>query len=176
MKLLVLPEDLRSELKNPLGKLYKGNGVECIKAMASELKAAKKIAAVGDMTAFYLLEASITPDLAIVDNKTKRMPAPDHVKRSLEHDSYKTIEVMNPAATLNPELIELIKDSLAGKKRIKIVVDGEEDLATLPVILYAPLGSAVVYGQPNEGSVLIEVTLEKKEQIKDLMGRMVLEK
>jgi uncharacterized protein (UPF0218 family) len=103
------------------------------------------------------------------------MPAPEHVKRSLEHDSYKTIEVMNPAATLNPELIEMIKDSLAGKERIKIVVDGEEDLATLPVILYAPLGSAVVYGQPNEGSVLVEVTLEKKEQIKDLMGRMVLE-
>ena len=76
---------------------------------------------------------------------------------------------------MNPELIELIKDSLAGAERIKIVVNGEEDLATLPAILYAPLGSAVVYGQPNEGSVLVEVTLEKKEQIKDLMKRMVLE-
>ncbi len=83
--------------------------------MEKELIAAKKIAAVGDMTAFYLLEASIVPDLAIVDNKTKRMPAPDHVKRSLDHDSYKTIEVMNPAATLNQELIELIKDSLPEK-------------------------------------------------------------
>ena len=175
MKLLVLPEELRSELKSPLGKLCKGNGVECIKAMGQELKAAKKIAAVGDMTAFYLLEASITPDLTVVDNKTKRMPAPDHVQHRLEYDSYKTIKVKNPAATLNPELIELIKDSLAGEERIKIVVDGEEDLATLPAILYAPLGSAVVYGQPNEGSVLVEVTQEKKEQIKDLMKRMVLE-
>jgi uncharacterized protein (UPF0218 family) len=175
LKLLVLPEELRNELKAPLGRLCKGNGLDCIKAMDTELKAAKKIVAVGDMTAFYLLEASMIPDLAIVDNKTKRMPAPDHVLRSLEHNSYKTVEVKNPAATLNLELIELIKDSLVGKERIKIVVDGEEDLATLPAILYAPIGSAVIYGQPNEGSVLVEVTPEKKERIKDLMERMVLE-
>lgn len=175
MKLLVLPDDLRSELKSPLGKLCKGNGVECIKAMSQELNAAKKIAAVGDMTAFYLLESSIIPDLTVVDNKTKRMPAPDHVQHRLEYDSYKTIKVKNPAATLNPKMIELIKDSLAGVEHIKIVVDGEEDLATLPAILYAPIGSVVVYGQPNEGSVLVEVTQDKKEQIKDLMKRMVLE-
>jgi uncharacterized protein (UPF0218 family) len=175
LKLLVLPEELRSELKSPLGKLCRGNGVECINAMGSDLKAAKKIAAVGDMTAFYLLEASVIPDLAIIDNKTKRLPAPDHVKRGLERDSYKTIEVKNPAATLNPELIEIIKASLAGNEHIKVIVDGEEDLATLPAILYAPLGSAVVYGQPNEGSVLVKVTQEKKEHIKNLMNKMILE-
>jgi len=65
--------------------------------------------------------------------------------------------------------------SLAGDERIKIVVDGEEDLATLPAILYAPLGSAVVYGQPNEGSVLVEVTPEKKKHVMDLMNKMILE-
>jgi uncharacterized protein (UPF0218 family) len=175
LKLLVLPEELRSELKSPLGMLCQGTGVECIRCMDSELKAAKKIAAVGDMTAFYLLEASIIPDLAIVDNKTKRMPAPDHVKRSLERNGFKTIEVKNPPATLNQELIDHIEKSLAGNERIKIIVDGEEDLATLPAILYAPLGSAVVYGQPNEGSVLVKVTPEKKKHIMDLMNRMVLE-
>ena len=40
---------------------------------------------------------------------------------------------------------------------MKIVVEGEEDLATLPAILYAPPGSVVVYGQPDEGSVLVKV-------------------
>lgn len=175
MKLLVLPKELRSELKSPLGTLCRGNGVECIVAMDLELKSAKKIIAVGDMTAYYLLETSIIPDLAIVDNKTKRLPAPDHVLRRIERNSYKTIEVKNPAATLNPELIELIRASLAGDEHMKIMIDGEDDLATLPAILYAPLGSAVVYGQPNEGSVLVKVTAEKKEHIKDLMDRMVLE-
>jgi uncharacterized protein (UPF0218 family) len=175
LRLLVLPEGLRSELKNPLGELFMGNGVDCIESMRPQLVAAKKIAAVGDMTAFYLHEASIEPDLAIVDNKTKRMPTPDHVRNNLENDSYKTLEVVNPPATLNCELIELVRSSLAGKERIKIIVEGEEDLATLPVILYAPIGSAVIYGQPNVGIVLVKVTLEKKEQIKDLMDKKVLE-
>lgn len=175
MKLLLLPESLRSELKEPLGKLCVGNGLECVKAMESDLRAAKKVAAVGDMTVFYLLEASIVPDLAIVDNKTKRMPIPDHVLKSLEHDSYKVVEVKNPPATLTQDLIGLIRESLNSDERIKLVVDGEEDLATLPAILYAPLGSAVVYGQPNEGSVLVVVTKEKKKQIEDLMKKMIME-
>jgi uncharacterized protein (UPF0218 family) len=175
LKLQLLPESLRSELKEPLGKLCKGSGLECVLAMDSDLRAAKKIVAVGDMTAFYLLEASIVPDLAIVDNKTKRMPAPDHVRRSLEHDSYRTIEVKNPPATLTKDLIDVIRESLSSDERIKIVVDGEEDLATLPAILYAPLGSAVVYGQPNEGSVLVIVTPEKKKHIENLMKQMIME-
>jgi uncharacterized protein (UPF0218 family) len=143
--------------------------------MDSDLRSAKKIAAVGDMTAFYLHEASIAPDLAIVDKKTKRMPAPEHVQKRLEADSYRTVEVKNPAATLSQELMDLIRDSLSQDEHIKIIVDGEEDLATLPTILYAPLGSVVVYGQPGLGSVLVKVTNEKKQQIEELMKKMIVE-
>ena len=175
MKLLVLPEGLRSDLKNPLGRLCKGSGLECIDAMRSELKAARKVAAVGDMTAFYLLESGIQPDLIIVDHKTKRMQTPEHVKQSLIQDSYKTVEVLNPPATLTSDLQDAISKTLSGDERTKIVVDGEEDLATLPVIMYAPVGSVVIYGQPNEGSVIVNVTLEKKEQIKKLMNKMIVE-
>jgi len=166
---------MRLELKDPLGRLCRGEGLECVRAMESELLAAKRIAAVGDMTAFYLLKAAIVPDLAIVDNKTKRMPIPDHIVQSLDHDSYKTVEVKNPAATLTKELMDLIRDSLKGRVRVKIIVDGEEDLATLPAILYAPLGSVVVYGQPSEGSVLVKVTPEKKRYVEEFMNRMMVE-
>jgi len=175
LRQLLLPEELRFELKDPLGRLCRGEGPECVRAMESELRAARRIAAVGDMTAFYLLKASIVPDLAIVDNKTKRMPIPDHVVQSLDHDSYRTVEVKNPAATLTKDLMDLIRDSLKGEVRVKIIVDGEEDLATLPAILYAPLGSVVVYGQPNEGSVLVKVTAEKKKHVEELMNRMIVE-
>jgi uncharacterized protein (UPF0218 family) len=172
VRVLVLPEDLRSELKSPLGRLYKGNGVDCIEAMGPELEGIKT-AAVGDMTAHYLLEAYRMPDLIIVDHRTKRMPTPDHVKRSLLIESYRTVEVVNPPATLSQELIDQIQEALAGHERVKIVVDGEEDLATLPAILYAPLGSAVIYGQPSEGSVLVKVTEDKKREIKKIMDRMI---
>lgn len=158
-----------------MGDLCKGDGLECVQAMDLDLKAAVKLIAVGDMTAFYLLKASIVPDVVIVDNKTKRMPIPDHVVKSLDHDSYKTVEVKNPPATLTKELMDMIRESLQEADRIKIVVDGEEDLATLPAILYAPLGSVVVYGQPNEGSVMVKVTSEKKKHIEELMKQMIVE-
>jgi len=162
-------------LKEPLGKICKGDGLDCVESMESELRAAKKVASIGDMTTFYLMKASIVPDLAVVDNKTKRLPVPDHVAQSLDHDSYKTIEVKNQAATLTKELIDLIRASLNSNDKVKIIVDGEEDLATLPAILYAPLGSAVVYGQPDEGSVLVDVTPEKKLHIEELMKKMIVE-
>jgi hypothetical protein len=175
LRLLLLPDELRSSLKEPLGRLYKGNGQECVKAMEKELLSAKKVAAIGDMTAFYLLKASIVPDLLVVDNKTKRMPVSDDVIDMLDHESYKTIKVQNPAATLSKELIDLISESLHGTTHVKIVVEGEEDLATLPAILYAPMRSVVVYGQPNEGSVLVDVTPERKLHVEEFMKRMIVE-
>ena len=175
MRLLLLPDELRSSLKEPLGRLYKGNGLECITAMEKELLFAKKVVAIGDMTAFYLLKASVVPDLLVVDNKTKRMPVSDHIIKMLDHESYKTVRVKNPAATVSKDLIDLIQDSLNSDEHVKIVVEGEEDLATLPAILYAPMGSVVVYGQPNEGSVLVNVTPERKLYIEEFMKRMIVE-
>jgi len=175
LRLLLLPDDLRSLLKEPLGRLYRGEGEECVKAMEDALRSAEKVVAVGDMTAFYLLKSGIMPDLLVVDNKTKRMPISDQVTEKLDHKRYKTVKVQSPAATLSKDLIDLIKASLQGSEKIKIVVEGEEDLATLPAILYAPTGSAVVYGQPNEGSVLVDVTLEKKLHIEEIMKRMIVE-
>jgi len=175
LRLLLLPDELRSSLKEPLGRLYKGNGLECITAMEKELLFAKKVVAIGDMTAFYLLKASIVPDLLVVDNKTKRMPVSDHIIKMLDHESYKTVRVKNPAATVSKDLIDLIQDSLNSDEHVKIVVEGEEDLATLPAILCAPMGSVVVYGQPNEGSVLVNVTPERKLYIEEFMKRMIVE-
>jgi len=173
--LLLLPDELRSVLKEPLGKLCRGEGLDCVRAMEKDLKRAHKLVAVGDMTAYYLLKAGVVPDLLIVDNKTKRMPVSDQVLDELDHKSYKTMPVQNPAATLSGDLMDLIRESIQGQDKIKIIVEGEEDLATLPAILYAPLGSAVVYGQPNEGSVLVDVTAEKKLHIEELIKRMIVE-
>ncbi len=178
MKVLRLPGELRSELKKPLGKLYRGKGIECIEGMSNSLRSASKVIAVGDITTFCLLASSIEPDLCVVDNKTKRKPSPDHVQRKINDlHEYKTIEVCNPAATISQELMSTIRDALASeKRRIKIVVtNGEEDLATLPAILYAPEGSVVIYGQPNEGSVLVEVTPERKEFVKSIVKMMIVE-
>jgi uncharacterized protein (UPF0218 family) len=143
--------------------------------MSEELQKANKILAVGDITAYYLLEASIMPDLIIVDHKTKRMPTPEHVRQGVGQPEYPTVEVENPSATLTERFLDTIRKALEKDGRLRIEVQGEEDLAALPAILYAPLGSAVVYGQPGEGSVLVKVTEEKKRYIKDFMDRMIVE-
>jgi hypothetical protein len=53
-----------------------------------------------------------------------------------------------------------------------VIVEGEEDLLALVAISVAPEGSLVVYGQPNEGIVLVNVTSQKKREIADILARM----
>jgi len=51
-------------------------------------------------------------------------------------------------------------------------VCGEEDLATIPAVVYAPIGSIVIYGQPKEGVVLIKVTPETKLRFAEMLRNM----
>jgi hypothetical protein len=53
-----------------------------------------------------------------------------------------------------------------------VVVDGEEDLLTLVAVLHAPEKSLVVYGQPQEGIVVVRVTKQKKEMIRRIVEAM----
>jgi hypothetical protein len=57
-------------------------------------------------------------------------------------------------------------------RRTRIIVEGEEDLAVIPLICLLPENSLVVYGQPDEGVVAIRVTEDKKILIHDILGRM----
>ena len=52
-----------------------------------------------------------------------------------------------------------------------IQVEGEEDLAPIIVHLLAPLGTNIVYGQPNTGVVLRITTLDAKEECRGLLSR-----
>ncbi|HOT07652.1 MAG: hypothetical protein A4E45_00402 [Methanosaeta sp. PtaB.Bin039] len=181
MKSLILPHSLRDELKAPLGRLYRCKGLDCVRQMEDVLRTSARLIAVGDITAYYLLQAGFRPHLLIVDHQTKRAPLKPEVKEgimtrgSATSQEYRSVNVINPAATLTGPFMDLIKDSLAGTEMVEIVVNGEEDLAALPAILYAPLGSAVIYGQPGEGSVLVLVTPKKKEEIKGIMNKMIVE-
>jgi uncharacterized protein (UPF0218 family) len=81
------------------------------------------------------------------------------------------VRVINPAGTLTPELYNIFETI---KIPAKIIVEGEDDLATLPAVLTAPIGSIVAYGQPNEGMILVEVDEQKKREFRklfDLFGR-----
>lgn len=170
-----LPRELRLLIKKPFGKLYAGNGSDTIEKFVGELASSTKLISVGDVTTFHLLEAGIFPDICIVDNRTKRKPVARHVSTRNMDNVYEEISVENPAGIITDELIKTLCEAFTSEKPIRIFVKGEEDLATLPVILLAPLGAVVLYGQPDEGVVFVKVTEEKKREIRTLFEKLISE-
>jgi len=168
-----LPRELRPLMKKPLGTLYRGKGRDTIGKFAGELGSPTKLISVGDVTTFHLLEAGIIPDICIVDNRTKRKPVSSDVSARTMDKIYDEMSVDNPAGIITDELIKTLCEAFASEKPLRILVRGEEDLATLPVILLAPLGAVVLYGQPDEGVVFVKVTEEKKEEIRTLFEKLI---
>nr|WP_088855671.1 GTP-dependent dephospho-CoA kinase [Thermococcus siculi] len=169
MKFVLTPE-LRRELKQPLGTLIRGEIPEPYYRVRDELERAKHVVTVGDVVTENVLKIGIQPSVAIYDHKTKRKDYdPD-----IETDAV-VMTVQNPAGTITKALLNAIRKGfgLAERgRRVYIKVNGEEDLAAIPAVLYAPYGSLVLYGQPDEGVVLIKVTPECKLKCGKLMSKM----
>lgn len=159
-----LPEDLRGELKEPLGPVYTDP-----ETMLTE--ADGPIVAVGDIVTYHLLEAGRRPDVALVDGKTKREPVEQEILDAIGGFDHQ-LQVENPAATLTVELLEALVDALERPGSVVITVTGEEDLAALPAVVAAPDGASVVYGQPEEGMVLARVDDDLRARCRDILRRM----
>ncbi len=152
--MLILPKFLRKDLKEPLGDLHKS--IDLIEnPLRKQLSEDKLIISIGDVTSRNLVDLDLQPQICIIDNKIEREP----VQNNLDHtDNIKYVD--NPAGTLTDELDEAINSSIDSASRenpIIIIVDGEEDLAVLPCILKAPKDTYILYGQPKEGVVLVDV-------------------
>ncbi|MFP4654778.1 MAG: GTP-dependent dephospho-CoA kinase family protein [Methanohalobium sp.] len=165
-----LPENLRPMLRKYFGAVFQGTGKDTIKKMEQQLKTPTKLISVGDVTTFHLLESDIIPDIYIIDNRTNRKPTPDRVEKN---HRFTQVTVDNPAGTITEDLVNKIENALLSKNHVRIFVNGEEDLAALPAILMAPINSIVLYGQPGEGVVLVEITKSKKEEVKDLLNKII---
>ncbi|MFQ3320107.1 MAG: hypothetical protein ACI8UR_001172 [Natronomonas sp.] len=159
-----LPEDLRGELKTPLGEIY--TDTETLLRDAGD-----PIIAVGDMVTYHLLQANRRPDVALVDGKTKRERVGREVLDAIDGFDHQ-IQVENPPATLTDELLEALAEAIDHPGTLVITVEGEEDLAALPAALAAPDDAAIVYGQPDEGMVLAPVDEDVRARCRDLLERM----
>lgn len=124
----------------------------------------------GDVVTENSLKVGLRPRLAIYDHKTERREYKPEIG-----DKGVLLTVKNPPGTITLHLLKTIKKAYSLIRRgtnVHIVVNGEEDLAAIPAVLYAPLGSFVVYGQPREGIVLIKVTSECKRRCAEIMRNM----
>ncbi len=165
-----LTPELRKELKKPLGRLIRGDIPEPYFQIKEELEGARYLVTVGDVVTENVLKVGVQPHLAIYDHRTKRQEySPD-----IESDAV-IMTVKNPPGTITKALLNAIKKGfgLAERgRRVYIKVNGEEDLAAIPAVLYAPPGSIVLYGQPDEGVVLIKVTPKCKLKCGRIMSKM----
>ncbi len=126
----------------------------------------KRIVAVGDVTSKVLREAGITVLLHIVDLKTKR--SSDGTFKHVEG----SVKVSNPPAVLSAALFSEIRKALESEVPTRIEVDGEEDLAVIPIIFYSDLNTVVVYGVPDKGMACIDISQKDKDYVSGLIKRM----
>jgi uncharacterized protein (UPF0218 family) len=158
---LRLPDEMRSELKEPLGRVSPD--------VEKEGLGDGRVVAVGDMVTYHLLESGIVPDVAVVDGRTKREEVDEEV---VERWSKMRVaaRVENEPGTVSGALVEALKEAFEENGLVE--VKGEEDLAVLPAVVLASEGDTVLYGQPGEGMVYVEVDDEAQGYVLDLLGRM----
>ena len=158
-----LNKDIILELKKPLGKLYP-NFEDAIE----DIKSSEFLISVGDATFANLTKYELYPNIGIIDNLIQR--------KNHSHDvihAENILKVSNPAGTITDDLWETIGQALDLSNNgvcYVIEVDGEEDLAVLPCILMANPETTILYGQPNEGLVLLKVSDMKNKAQKLIDG------
>ena len=134
-----LSKDIIMELKKPLGKLYPD-----FEDAIDEIKSSEFLISVGDATFGNLTKYELYPNIGIIDNLIQRK---NHTHEIIRAAIGKALELSN-----------------SGECYV-IEVAGEEDLAVLPCILMANPETTILYGQPNEGLVLLKVSdLKDKAQ------------
>jgi len=153
-KTLILPENLRSVLKQPW---------EGILSEIPEGIDGSKIVAIGDVTVQEFNKKNVGQFLSIVDFLVQRQ-VKFHQLSELGLGDQNVQKVKNSHGTITPELFQAIKEAFGNEDKKTILVEGEEDLAVLAVLLIAPLGFRVFYGQPNIGLGQVNVTEANKER------------
>ena len=162
-----LPDSLREQLKTPMGVLLPEK--DAIKSnIVNHISKNSFVITVGDRTTEKMISFDLIPSLQIIDSLEKR------TKRELP----KTVDVAtdlvcnNPAAEITEQSIKTIQKAFLSETPVRLVVDGEEDLLVIPVCIYAPENSVVLYGQPNEGLVIVQITPEIRNKAQRLLDSM----
>jgi GTP-dependent dephospho-CoA kinase len=163
----LLTPELRRKLKRPLGRLFPAvdvRGEEFLALVATS----PFVVAVGDRVTETIQETTgRSPDVFVVDGMERRSAR--EVPR-IAHGP--TLKAKNPAGSITKAARSAMKKAFAGEKPVMVLIDGEEDLLTIPAVIEAPLGAVVFYGQPLEGVVAVTVDKESKASAREILRLM----
>lgn len=163
-----LPEKLRNELKIPLGQLLPDNQVT-IENISKFIKPNSFLITVGDATTERMISIGIIPSLQIIDSQEQRV----NRKAPSDENIATKLSCKNPAGEISQESISNIKKAFSSKPPVRISVNGEEDLLVIPVCIFAPENSIVMYGQPNEGLVIVNINDKIRNKTQLLLDSMI---
>ncbi len=166
---------LRGELRIPFGTVV-ADADEVRRRYQAQMPPV--LIAVGDIISSSLIERNIMPDLSIVDGRSRRKDLTDAhaAARDPRADTVQELPpVRNEPGTISSEAALAIAHQMTAliqeEQFFRLQVEGEEDLLALPAVQAAPLGSMVVYGQFDQGVVIVEVDEEKKHYSRVLLQR-----
>ena len=162
-----LPDYLRDQLKNPLGNLISDNDSNK-ENIIKKISAESIIITVGDRTTENMLQLGLKPQVQIIDGLEKRN------QRAVPTDetANTNLSCRNPPGEITEESIQVIQKAFSCDPPVRIMVDGEEDLLVIPVCIHAPENSIVMYGQPNEGLVIVTITPEVRAKVQKILDAM----
>ena len=156
-----VPEDKREIFKECLGSELKESELINHKD--------KRMITVGDVVSLTMRRNGIRPILSVYDGYTERCEMTEFA--ALVEGEAKE-EVVNPAGVITDELEDAIRNALKTGKTDLIRVDGEEDLALMPCVLYAPEGAEIVYGWPGKGMKIVSTDDVTRKRIEELWKTM----
>lgn len=166
LKLYRLPETLRKVFKKPFGTIYKSTAALHEK-VHEILEKRLFLVVVGDISLRTVQSFSVTPHIAVIDFKAERSPLPPYTPQAFDHAS----RVYNPPGYISEEALKALFQAVKALPATTcLIVEGEEDLLALPLFFLLPRGSYVIYGQPKEGAVVVEVTDQLANEAKRLFS------
>src|SRR5437879_7456875 len=118
---LRLPESLREYLRWPMGALVQGPSI------LPTIGHASPVVTVGDFCTLALVARGRTPDICVVDFKTKRQEDPE-LREALQRIGSVVMRGTNPAGTITPDAWRVVSEVFKSKERVRVEVRGEEDL------------------------------------------------
>jgi pantetheine-phosphate adenylyltransferase len=163
-----ITDRLKEELRMPASKIFEGDNQIVTEDLINYIKEEnfEYVICVGDEVSRDLLAKGYKPRNIIVDGKVMRKPI-DYLKKILELYTNR-FQLKNPASTISRNSWKVINDAF--KSESAVLVEGEEDLLAIPILLLAKNNTAIIYGQPGRGKVVIKVDDNKKETWRKRLG------
>lgn len=161
---LILPEQLKTELKKPFGEI-----VELIDREKDQF-----LMTVGDVTTEKFERNLMNQMISVVDFRVARKKIHSSVlDLGFHQENIDIITINNPAGQLTRDIFTGISKIFKSEiiRRTIFKINGEDDLVVLPLILAAPLGSIIYYGQPGAGLVKIIISERIKNKAYNIVSK-----